>query len=189
MKNWAKWLLFFSSYVPLYAIIAVGTRTTSFDFVLFQTPVYNIWGHQTSIVALLSLVFGVLVFAFLLIVLHFKRRENGQPKRVGKPTERNELMTTYILVHVVPFAFIDYTNTLNLLAFMFLFLSIGVVQVRSSHLHVNPILSALKYDLYEIEGADTRGQLLLAKTYENTDSEEATIIAVEISNNVYITTT
>lgn len=188
MKNWAKWLLFFSSYIPLYAIIAVGTRTTSFDLVFFQTPVYPVGEYQLSIISILSLVFGLFVFVFLLIVLYFKRRENGQPKKVGKPTERNELMITYILVHVVPFAFIDYTSTLNLLAFMLLFLSIGVIQVRSSHLHVNPILAAMKYDLYEIENTDTRGQLLLAKTCEETDSEQATITAVEISNNVYVTT-
>lgn len=188
LKDWAKWLLFFSSYFPLYVIIAVKTRTTNFDFILFETPVFTVRGYEISLMALLFLAFAVFVFAFLYLVVSFKRGDNGQPKEVGVPSERNELIITYILVHVVPFAFIDYSKTLNLLAFLFLFLSIGVIQVRSSHLYVNPILSAMKYDLYEIEDSDTRGQMLLAKTYESVDLEGSTVTAVELSNDVYITT-
>lgn len=188
LKDWAKWLLFFSSYFPLYVIIAVKTRTSSFDFLLFQTPVYHIAGYKLSLVSALFLVFGLFVLAFLHVVVRFKRSENGQPKEVGEPAERNELIITYILVHVVPFAFINYSKTLNLLAFIFLFLSIGIIQVRSSYLYVNPILSAMRYDLYEIEDADTRGQMLLVKTYEHAISEDTTVTAVELSNDVYITT-
>lgn len=188
LKDWAKWLLFFSSYFPLYVIIAVKARTSSFDFILFETPVYRIVGYKFSLISVLFLIFGLVVLAFLLVVIRFKRAENGQPKSVGKPSERNELIITYILVHVVPFAFVDYSKTLNLLAFLLLFISIGVIQVRSSYLFVNPILSAMRYDLYEIEDADTRGQMLLAKTYEDTDSEDSTVTAVELSNDVYITT-
>lgn len=188
LKDWAKWLLFFSSYFPLYVIIAVKTRTSSFDFLLFKTPVYTIAGHKLSLVSALFLVFGLFVLAFLYVVVRFKRKENGQPKDVGEPSERNELIITYILVHVVPFAFINYSKTLNLLAFIFLFLSIGIIQVRSSYLYVNPILSAMRYDLYEIEDADTRGQMLLIKTDEHANSEDTTVTAVELSNDVYITT-
>ncbi|MFY4814786.1 hypothetical protein ACOJIV_19135 [Haloarcula sp. AONF1] len=188
LKNWAKWLLFFSSYFPLYVIIAVKTRTLSFNFLLFQTPVYHVAGYKLSLISGLFLIFGLLVLAFLYVVIRFKRAENGQPKEVSEPAERNELIITYILVHVVPFAFIDYSNTLNLLAFIFLFLSIGIIQVRSSYLYINPILSAMRYDLYEIEEADTRGQMLLVKTHEHTNSEDTTITAVELSNDVYITT-
>lgn len=188
LKDWAKWLLFFSSYFPLYVIIGVKTRTLSFDFILFKTPVYHAAGYQLSLVSALFLIFGLIVLAFLYVVISFKRAENGQPKEVGEPAERNELIITYIFVHVVPFAFINYSKTLNLLAFIFLFLSIGVIQVRSSYLFVNPILSAMKYDLYEIEDANTKGQMLLVKTYEDANSEDTTVTAVELSNDVYITT-
>jgi len=188
LKDWAKWLLFFSSYFPLYIIIAVKTRTSSFDFILFESPVYQVVGYNLSLVSILFVVFALIVLAFLYVVVRFKRAENGQPKDVGEPAERNELIITYILVHVVPFAFVNYSKTLNLIAFLFLFLSIGVIQVRSSYLFVNPILSAMKYDLYEIEDADTNGQMLLVKTYEDASSENATVTAVELSNDVYITT-
>jgi len=188
LKDWAKWLLFFSSYFPLYVIIAVKTRTTSFDFLLFETPVYTVEGYEISLASILFFVFGLAVLGFLYLVIRFKRSENGQPKEVGEPSERNELIISYIFVHVVPFAFIDYANTLNLLAFILLFLSIGIIQVRSSYLHVNPLLAAMRYDLYEIEDSDTRGQMLLVKTYENADSEGSTVTAVELSNGVYITT-
>jgi len=188
LKDWAKWLLFFSSYFPLYVIIAVKTRTTSFDFILFQTPVFTIGGYALSLAFIFFLVFGATTLCFLYIVIHFKRAENGQQKDVKEPAERNELIISYILVHVVPFAFIDYSSTLNLLAFLLLFFSIGVIQVRSSYLYVNPLLSLMKYDLYEIEDSETSGQMLLAKTYEDASSEESTVTAVELSNDVYITT-
>jgi len=188
LKDWAKWLLFFSSYFPLYVIIAVKARTSKFDLIIFEMPVYRVAGYDLSLVSALFLIFGLVVLTFLYIVIRFKRAENGQPKRVGKPSERNELIITYILVHVVPFAFVDYSNTLNLLAFLLLFFSIGIIQVRSSYLFVNPMLSAMRYDLCEIEDADTRGQMLLAKTYEDTGSNDSTVTAVELSNDVYITT-
>lgn len=188
LKDWAKWFLFFSSYFPLYVIIAVKTRATSYDLLFFETPVFTVGGYEISFVAAILLAFGFWVLAFLYLTVRLKRAENGQQKRVGKPDERNELVITYILVHVVPFAFIDYSSLLNFLAFSLLFISIGIIQVRSSHLYVNPILSAMRYDLYEIEDADTRGQMLLVKTYEDTDSDDSTVTAVELSNEVYIST-
>lgn len=188
MKDWAKWLLFFSSYLPLYGIIAVQTRTVGYDFVLFETPIYSLYSYQISLVALLSLGFGAFTFIFLYFVIKMKRGENGQPKSVQRPQERNELVLSYILVHVVPFAFIDYTSLLNFLAFAFLFLSLGIIQVRSSHLYVNPILSFLSYDMYEIDEGEHSGKMLLLKVDERPDSDDATLAAVELSNNVYITT-
>lgn len=188
LKDWAEWLLFFSSYLPLYVIIAVQTRTVSYDFIFFETPMYSIGTYGISFVSIIFLVFGIITLAFLFLVVRFKRAENGQPKPVRKPEERNGLIITYILVHVVPFAFIDYSSLLNFLAFAFLFLSIGIIQVRSRYLYVNPILSLWKYDMYEIEDTENGGQMLLAKTSERPDSEDTVVTAVELSNNVYITT-
>jgi hypothetical protein len=188
LKDWAKWLLFFSSYFPLYFIIGAKARTTSFDLVLFKTPIYSIFGYDVSSVSLMSAVFGVIVIGFFVAVIYLRRGVNGQPKPVGEPTERNELLVSYIFVHIVPFAFIDYTSTLNFLAFLVLFLSIGIVQVRSSYLHINPLLAAMRYEVYDIEDADTHGQVLLVKTYEEASNENSEIAAVELSNNVYITT-
>lgn len=188
LKDWAEWLLFFSSYFPLYFIIAVKTRTASYDVLLFETPIFELRGFEVSAVSIALLAFAGVTLAFLYVVIRFKRAENGQPKPVKKPDERNGLIITYILVHVVPFAFIDYSSLLNFLAFAFLFLSIGVIQVRSRYLYVNPVLSFWKYDLYEIEDAENGGQMLLAKTSEHPASNEAVITAVELSNNVYITT-
>lgn len=188
LKDWAEWLLFFSSYFPLYFIIGVKTRTASYDILLFETPVFELRGFEVSSITIALLAFAGFTLTFLYTVIRFKRAENGQPKPVKKPDERNGLIITYILVHVVPFAFIDYSNLLNFLAFAFLFLSIGVIQVRSRYLYVNPILSFWKYDLYEIEDAENGGQMLLAKTTEHPESNEEVITAVELSNNVYITT-
>lgn len=188
LKDWAEWLLFFSSYLPLYIIIAVKTRTVSYDFLILRTPIYQVESYIISSISILFLIFGASTVTFLFVVVRFKRAENGQPTPVRKPEERNGLIITYILVHVVPFAFIDYASLLNFLAFSFLFLSIGVIQVRSRFLYVNPILSLWNYDMYKIEDVDKGGQMLLAKTNEYPESEEAVITAVELSNNVYITT-
>lgn len=187
LKNWAKWLLFFSSYFPLYLIIAVQTRTIEFDFLIFETPVYTIQGYEISLMSIVFTVFGLLVLFFLIVVIWFTRQVNGQPKDIKQPERRNELVISYILIHIAPFAFIDYSATLNLIAFIILFLFIGIIQVRSSHLYINPVLSAMRYDFYEINDAETRGQILLVKTYEEVASEDSEVAAVELSNGVYIT--
>jgi hypothetical protein len=187
LKSWAKWLLFFSSYFPLYLIIAVQTRAIEFDFLIFETPVYMIQGYETSLMSIAFIIFGLLVLFFLVVVIWFTRQINGQSKDIKQPERRNELVITYVLVHIVPFAFINYSATLNLIAFLILFLSIGIIQVRSSHLYINPVLAAMRYDFYEIKDAETRGQILLVKTYEDVDSDDSEVAAVELSNGVYIT--
>ena len=188
IKHWAEWLLFFSSYSPLYVIIAVKTRVVSYDFILFKTPVYSIEGYSVSLISLALLGGSLVVLAFLAMVVYFTRSENGQPRSVQEPTKRNEVFISYILAHVIPFAFIDYTSTLNFFAFVMLFLAIGVVQVRSNYLYINPVLSLCGFDMYEITDTEGRGQMLLAKMHEDPGSKEFTLTAAELSNNVYITT-
>lgn len=188
LKDWAEWLLFFSSYFPLYLIIAVKTRTTSYDLIIYQTPIFSIGGLQISSISLGLIVFGVTTFLFLYTVIWFKRAENGQPKQIKESDERNELIITYILVHVIPFAFINYAELLTFIAFWFLFLSIGAIQVRSRYLYVNPVLAIMKYDLYEVDNEENSGQLLLAKNEDYPECDESVIAAAELSNNVYITT-
>lgn len=188
LKDWAEWLLFFSSYFPLYIIIAVKTREVSYGLFFLKTPVYQIMGYSISIISIFLLAFSAVVIGFLGVVIHYAREENGQPKAIRKPSKKNELFISYILAHVIPFAFIDYTSTLNFIAFLILFLSIGVVQVRSNYLYINPLLSIRGYDIYTMENEGNDGQMLLAKTTENPLSEKGTITAVELSHNVYITT-
>lgn len=188
MKNWAEWLLFFSSYAPLYFIIAVKTREVSYDLVVIQTPIYHPLGWSVSIISIMFTVFMVFTIVFLLVVVWFGRESNGQPKPIKNSDKKNDLLLSYILAHVVPFAFIDYAVILNFLAFALLFFAIGLIQVRSNYLYINPVLAAMHYDVYLIDDSEQGSQMLLAKTHEQPDGDNNTLTAVELSNNVYITT-
>lgn len=188
LKNWAEWLLFFSSYSPLYIIIIAKTHDVQYEIFGVKTPLYNVFGTSVSAIALLAGFFGTGVLLTLFTIVYFKRTENGQPKPIESYEEKNDLMITYILVHVVPFAFIEYSELLPAVAFLILFLSIGVIQVRSNYLYVNPVLALWKYDVYKIEDAELGAQLLLTKSSNPPRTGESSVTAVELSNGVYIST-
>lgn len=184
VKEWARWILFFSSYAPLYLVIALRGHDAEFSAFGIEFGQYQLGGVELSALSIAAIVFTVFSVGFLLFVLRLKRSRGGVREDIESYENRTEMVTEYLLVYIFPFIVFDYTDPFNLAAFLLLFLAIGAVQVRSNRLYVNPVLAFLRYNIYQVE--DDNGKRLILTKRTLTD-ETASLRTVELSTGVYVT--
>jgi len=180
IRSGFKWGIFLSSYVPLYLILAYKHHNA-----LVEIPTWIPVIGQNS-VPLLTFFWVVLSFISLLIlvlVLQVRKSKEPEPKNIQEATNRNDAVTNYILVYIFPFVVLDLSQIVNWVAFVAFFLVIGVIQVRSNHLYVNPILALAGYNLYDVN-TENENMTLLMHGY--IDNKPAQISAVKLSHGVYI---
>lgn len=128
---------------------------------------------------------AVLSGAILKAVFSLRRSKGGDDiQSISSYQNRDDLITNYILVYIFPFVVLNYTNLANWLAFLIFFLVIGVVQTRSNHLYVNPVLAFFDYHIYEV---DTGERILTVLTKEELDGAVSSVRTVELSNDVHLT--
>lgn len=149
-----KIILFVSSYVPLFIIMGlkfwnVGPMLTD----IYPVPYFDFHvglSYLTGIIFVLSVIFTVLVY--WIVGTHSNRGTTQRP--IDTYQKRNELLTTYLLVYVFVFAGLNFTQPLDMAIFLIFFFILGVLQINSGHLHVNPMLGIRGYQVYELTSND-----------------------------------
>jgi len=149
-RPWIKGGLFLSSYIPFYLIMALMNWSAVIDLSFIQF-------HAGLFFVLLTIVSGLI----LAISIRFRKGREPSRTHIGTVNRKNELLTGYLVTYLFPFLNMDLEVVQNWVALMLFFLVLGIIQYRSSQLHVNPVLTAFGYDIYEIEEADTGDILLL----------------------------
>lgn len=150
LRTWVKTILFLSSYVPLFFIMSLELWSTppiaTFDFSIIGLN-FMISVSWISMVVIVACVIFTLLLCRLLSV-HSSR--GIRQRSVDTYQQRNELLSTYLLVYVFVFAGLDYTKFLDFSIFVIFFVMLGVLQIRSEMLHVNPMLGFRGYRIYEV---------------------------------------
>ncbi len=149
-----KVILFISSYVPLFIIMGlkfwnVGPMLTG----IYPVPYVDLHiglSYLTGGIFVLCVIFTLLVYH--IVNVHSNRATTQRP--IDTYQKRNELLTTYLLVYVFVFAGLDFTQPLDLAIFVVFFFILGVLQINSGHLHVNPMLGMRGYQVYELTSDD-----------------------------------
>lgn len=146
-----KLLLFLSSYSPLSIIAAVKLWSTSpLALRILETPVGNFELGISWITVSLFLI-SVLLFALLYLLIWYHKGHKTTSVEVKHYEQRNELLSNYLLVYVFAFVGLNLTSTSGL-AILLIFLSVlAIIQLQSEMLHVNPLLSLMGYQVYEVE--------------------------------------
>lgn len=183
LRESVKWMLFLSSYIPLYAILAYKHRTVQVTLPLEQYSNGLLADQTWPILTIIWIGLSLVSFVFLMVVLSFRKSREGKFKDVNSYKSRNDLVTNYILVYIFPFVVLDLSKVVNWMAFIVFFVVIGIIQTRSNQLHVNPILALLGYDIYEVDVGE-RERILLAKTHPR--ERDSPLKTVELSNDVLI---
>lgn len=145
-----KVLLFLSSYTPLFFIMglkfwSVGPMIVAGKNIKLLNITLSISYLTVSIFALCTILTLILYYV---IGVHATRGTTQRP--VDEYKKRNELLSTYLLVYVFVFAGLNFTNPLDFTIFLVFFSILGVLQIQSGHLHVNPMLGIRGYEIYEI---------------------------------------
>lgn len=157
--------LFFSSYVPLWVIFSIVTREKN-------------W-HASLAFLVLSILSIVGTFIFFSVV----QRLAPVSHRVVQITRKDSDTMSYIASYVVPFAATTLTDADQAFALAIFLGVLGVVYVNSGMIHVNPLLSAAGYNLYEVESADgTPSVVLTRRRIKRGD----TLSIIDIGDDVFV---
>ncbi len=149
-----KIILFVSSYVPLFIIMGLKLWNVGPMLIgAFPIPYAGLQvglSYLSGSIFVLCVVFTVLVYG--IVADHSDRARTQRP--IDTYQKRNELLSTYLLVYVFVFAGLDFTKALDLTIFVVFFFMLGVLQINSGHLHVNPVLGMRGYQVYELTSDD-----------------------------------
>lgn len=161
----ARFILFLSSYIPLWVIFAIITLQTLRD---------------------VSLGFMALTVLSLIGTTAFFRsvqRFEGIEMPVGVIRRKDSDTMSYIASYIIPFAATAFDNITQVVALgVFLFV-LCVVYVNSSMIHINPLLSLMGYNLYEIEDEDGNPYFLVSKRNLRRGD---TVKAIDLADNIFL---
>ncbi len=164
-NTFARFILFLSSYIPLWAIFGVMTVRDS--------P----WlGGLFFFLAVASLAGAVI---FLRAVQNFQ----GVEVKVGIVQRRDSETMSYIASYVIPFAATAFDKSEQVVALCIFLLVLCVVYVNSSMIHINPLLSLMRYRLYELEDDTGNSIFLISKRNLR---RGVSLRAIDLANNIFV---
>lgn len=175
-----KWGIFFSSYIPLFAILLYKQWDISTG-IPGDYPI--IGGQSIPYLRIIWISLIILSLISLLWVYFMRITREGEPTQVMKAKSRNDAITNYILVYIFPFVLLDFNETFNWIVFISLFFLIGIIQVRSNHLFVNPVIGIAGYNIYEVDTDKKRITLLVKGRIED---HPTNVTTVELSPGVHM---
>lgn len=143
MTKLYKWLLFISSYAPLYVLVAIS----NYDFAL--TPfVYfkDVWISGNQLIFWVTII--VLLLLSFLAIGYFKWSDLNDSIKLEGLKPMNESILSYLITYVVPLTAMDVSSVNSLLVNVVLFLVIGIVYVNSNLVYLNILLILMGYRVY-----------------------------------------
>lgn len=162
----APLMLFLSSYIPLFGIIALRQCLSNTEFL-------NWVGFSVS--GILSFVthFGIATLCVILIIIgsigtYFvfdlikADAPNGNNSKIIEVTSMNDEALGYMATYVIPLLYQDYSSLMDFCTMFVIFVIIYKLYVNSRLLLVNPMIS-FKYSIYSIkyQDGDIQRQALL----------------------------
>lgn len=186
MPNWGKGMLFLSSFSPLYIVVAFKSYDVEYKLFGHPIPSKEVGGLSLSFSAVACILLLIVSLLFLGFILRITQSEEGQLETAEECTNRNDLVAEYLTVYIFPLAVLNYSDLADIAIFTALFVAIGAIQIRSSRLYINPVLTAFGFTVYE---ARINGEERLILSKEKLSRSDASMKTTELSNGVYVTTT
>ncbi|WP_262173159.1 hypothetical protein [Saccharococcus sp. Marseille-Q5394] len=176
-----KWLLFISSYAPLYLLLAINNYnfeesiTVNIRKSFEDKPQFIFW-----------LVIIVLFLISLLTVLVLKKWSLNEKMVLGKLSNFNENILSYIITYVVPLTVININDVNSMVVNLVLFLIIGYIYVNNDLIYLNVLLLIVGFRVY----SDESGNKIITDLEKNELTEkvnEGVLVKYrEIARGVYL---
>ena len=145
LNNIAIFVLFITSYIPLFGLLILRQVKQNIDFL-------NFGGFNQESIFLAIKKFGVSGFLFLLAIFGFiglkflltnldKKRPNGELVKIVEVENKNSETISYISTYIVPFIFQDTNNLFDISSIFIVLIIIFFIYTKSNMIVINPILS------------------------------------------------
>ena len=151
LKGLIRYTLFLLAYIPIYIVGALK----NIDPTLVDKA-----GKKLTITQVLSNNHIPLAFLCLTIVLiiYFKIYSRLALKPKGNPiftikkiSPQHKEYITYLGTYILPFVGMKTTNFFDIIAVVFMFLTIGFIFSKTNLIYTNPTLAFFGYEIFEIE--------------------------------------
>lgn len=178
----SKWLMFISSYFPLYLwLICINVPWRAMR---------NLWAFDTRSILIMVLIVLSVISAIQVIVL---LRGNGSerkpvPQNLEINPESDSLMN-YIITYITPFLTLDINRPETLWQNLFLFVVIGLIYAGSSATFLNPLLGVLGFKVFGVSGSRDAHHIISSLSFDEIQKAQLTqddLRQYRIGEGVYI---
>ncbi|MCR3760435.1 hypothetical protein KYB31_15765 [Clostridium felsineum] len=199
ITKFSKWILYISSYIPLYLIYIVNNTFdvySEYEKIRYKKQYsFHLLLGNSKMNIIIIIIFGILILAsasllFLIIYIACKSTSYNKFYCIEK---NNEKINEYILMYVVPFITMQSDSCKDLFMFLVIFIVIGIISVKNDLVYVNPVLYFFKYNIYVFkqEGSThkdiliTKYSIVQLKRLSCDDSNSIHVRASSLSEGVY----
>jgi hypothetical protein len=179
----SRFILFLFAYVPIYFILALKSFNEN---VLYTNNRFNSFYHiiknnRTSI-SLILLVIILMLFFYIYSKISLKAQ--GNPKfEIKEISTQNKEYITYLGTYILPFIALETKTLYDIAAYIVLFITMGLIYVRTNLIYTNPMLLFFGYDLFEIIDNNNNKLVCISKEhFKNGDKP----IGIKLGENTYI---
>lgn len=137
-----KWLMFISSYLPLYVLVIIINfpQITTLRFITSPVSTY---------LFLLIILFFMLISIVVLFYILFKKTNRTTP--VGYYKKLDDNLISYIMTYLIPLLSIDIYNIYSITVNIILFLMIGLIYTKNDLVYLNPLFSLVGFYVYKTD--------------------------------------
>jgi len=193
MTKFSKWILYISSYIPLYAIFIVSNISNLYDCYKKEKGFsLNLLLKEKNINFILIIIFIMLIFvSFALLRISLREASKSTNyEEFFNIKKSNEKVSDYILVYILPFIGVNSTDRTEFIIFILVFLLIGNILVKNDSVYINPMLYMMKYNILESEDKILISKYSIAElkrkgAWDNS-SNKLKIRVSKLCNNIYI---
>ncbi len=165
LRVYVKFLMFISSYIPLYIIFSIQNYSNVTLDLFFG-------GLTFGVIGLLGLIYNQIRSLSKPVFLNIERSENI-----------NKINLEYFVVYIIPFLGIDILNLKTVVSLLFLFSIIGFMYVRSESIFMNPAFTVIGLNIFRL--TTKQGEDLILITVHHPKKDES-IAALELSEGIFI---
>lgn len=145
-----RFILFLFAYIPIYLILALKSYNPGFlKTGSHYNSFYHLFKHNYISIILVLLSLLLIVYFYFYKRINFKSQ--GNPKFAIKSiTSQNKEYITYLGTYILPFVAAKTATPYDIAAYVVLFLTIGLIYIRTNLIYTNPMLLFFGYDLFEV---------------------------------------
>lgn len=167
--------MFLSSYTPLFIILFLKVLSQiNEDVEIFNKSAVldYIYSNTTAIAVICAILLLIIVPNVILglILRYTKSTTNLKQLNIHSVKKMNHIYMEYLISYIIPFLSFDFNNMFDMIALLFLLLTICTIYINSDLLYVNVVFNVCGYNLFKVnDERDDEYMTLTKKKYLKTN--------------------
>ena len=159
----AKFFLFLIAYVPIYFIAGLKSIDPNFYYECGdRMPISTIfWNNKFPIILFLL---GIILILYFIYLSKTILNPKGTPLlTISEIKPFRKEYVTYLGTYILPFIGFSSNSVFDIIALILMFITIGLIYIKTDLIFTNPTLSLFGFDLFEVKDENDKNYIALAK--------------------------